>query len=209
MVFRKLLPREYSFFDIFEEHARVSVEASHELLALTNTGANIESKVKRIKELEHECDTITHRCVDALHRTFITPIDRNDIHRLITRMDDVVDFVDAAADRMLLYGITEMTPELKSFADVIVRAMEAMQTAVKGLRNMKESRAVLDACVAINRYENDADTILRTALAKLFREEKDAIKVIKLQEIYSHLENASDRCEDVANTVEGIIIEHA
>src|SRR5688572_33076347 len=104
MVFRKLLPREYSFFDIFEEHARVSVEAGHELLALTNTGVNIESKVKRIKELEHECDTITHRCVDNLHRTFITPIDRNDIHRLITRMDDVVDFVDAAADRIQLYG---------------------------------------------------------------------------------------------------------
>jgi uncharacterized protein len=206
---RKLLPREYGFFEIFEEHSRVMVEASQELLSLVSTGVNIETKVKRIKELEHECDTITHRCVDALHRTFITPIDRNDIHRLIGRMDDVVDFIDAAADRIHLYQITEMTPELKSFADILVRSCEALQTAVKGLRNMKASQTVLDACVNVNRYENDADTTLRSALAKLFREEKDPIKIIKLQEIYAHLENASDRCEDVANTVEGIILEHA
>jgi hypothetical protein len=208
-MFGRFLPKETSFFDFFEQHAALSVEGCKELLSLTLTGANITSKAKRIKEIEHETDVITHRCVEALHKTFITPIERDDIYRLITRMDDITDFVEAASERFVLYEIKEMTPEVKDLADILVRAAEQVVLAVHGLRNMKNAKPVLQACVDINRLENDADTILRRAIARLFREERDPITVIKWKEIYEDLETATDRCEDVANIIEGVVLEHA
>ena len=208
-MFGRFLPRETSFFDFFEQHAALTVEGCKEFLSLTSTGANIAAKVKRIKEIEHETDVITHRCVEALHKTFITPIERDDIYRLITRMDDIMDIVDAASERISLYEIVEMTPEMKDMADILVRACEEILTAVKGLRDMKNAQPILRACVDINRLENEGDSMLRNALARLFREEKDAIKIIKLKEIYEGLETATDRCEDVANIIEGVVLEHA
>ncbi len=208
-MFGRFLPKETSFFDFFEQHAALSVEGCKELLSLTLTGANITAKAKRIKEIEHETDVITHRCVEALHKTFITPIERDDIYRLITRMDDITDFVEAASERFVLYEIKEMTPEVKDLADILVRAAEQVVVAVHGLRNMKNAKPVLQACVDINRLENDADTILRRAIARLFREERDPITVIKWKEIYEDLETATDRCEDVANIIEGVVLEHA
>jgi predicted phosphate transport protein (TIGR00153 family) len=208
-MFGRLLPRETSFFDFFEAHAAKSVEGCREFLSLTATGANISAKAKRIKEIEHETDVITHRCVEALHKTFITPIERDDIYRLITRMDDVIDFIEAASDRIALYGLTEMTPEVKDLADVLLRALEQITEAVKGLRNMKNAQPVLRACVDINRLENEGDAILRNALARLFREETNAVLVIKWKEIYEGLEMATDCCEDVANIIEGVVLEHA
>ena len=208
-MFGRLLPRETSFFDFFDQHAALTLVGTREFLSLVSTGANMIAKASRIKEIEHETDVITHRCVEALHRTFITPIERDDIHRLITRMDDVMDFVEAAAERMVLYEIKDLTVEVRDLADVLVRSMEEVQKAVRGLRDLKHSKEIVKACIDVNRLENEADAILRNAVARLFKEEKDPITVIKWKEVYENLEAATDRCEDVANIIEGVILEHS
>ena len=177
---------------------------------MVTTGANIPAKCRRISDIEHETDTITHRCVEALHKTFITPIDRDSIHRLITRMDDVMDYVEAAAERIELYELTvddERRARPRRRAAPLARCRSSM--AMRGLRTLKDPQATLKLCIDINRLENEADAILRRSVARLFKEEKDPIIVIKWKEIYENLENASDRCEDVANIIEGVILEHA
>ena len=208
-MFGRLLPRETSFFDYFEEHAALTIEGTKEFLSMVSTAANIPAKCRRISDIEHETDTITHRCVEALHKTFITPIDRDQIHRLITRMDDVMDYVEAAAERIELYEITTMTNDVRDLADVLHRSAQQVEGAVRGLRDLKDTHATLKLCIDINRLENEADAILRRSVARLFKEEKDPIVVIKWKEIYENLESASDRCEDVANIIEGVILEHA
>ncbi len=207
-MFGRLLPRETSFFDFFEQHAKLTLEGAKAFRELVEPGSNIVASAKRIKEIEHEADTVTHRCVDALHRTFITPIARDDVHRLISRLDDVLDFVEAAAERISLYEVTEMTPEVRELAQVLVKATEKMGVALAGLRDLKHAAPLVQACVDVNRLENEGDAILRIAVARLFREEKNAITVIKWKEIYENLESATDRCEDVANIVEGIVLEN-
>jgi predicted phosphate transport protein (TIGR00153 family) len=208
-VFGRFIPRETSFFDFFEQHAGLTIEGTKELLSLVTTGANIATKCRRISDIEHETDTITHRCVEALHKTFITPIDRESIHRLITRMDDIMDYVEAAAERIELYELTTMTADSRDLADVLHRSALQVEAAVRGLRTLKDPQGTLKLCIDINRLENECDAILRRSVAKLFKEEKDPILVIKWKEIYENLENASDRCEDVANIIEGVILEHA
>jgi predicted phosphate transport protein (TIGR00153 family) len=207
-MFGRFLPKETSFFDFFEQHATLTVEGAKEFLSLVTTGANIDTKARRIHDIEHETDVITHRCVETLHKTFITPIDRDNIHRLITRMDDIMDFVEAAAERVALYEITVMTPEVRDLADVLLRATQQVELAMKGLRDLKHPQNILKLCIDINRLENESDQILRRAVARLFKEEKDPIVIIKWKEIYENLENAADRCEDVANIIEGVILEH-
>ena len=207
-MFGRLLPRETSFFDFFEEHAALTIEGTKEFLSMVSTAANIPAKCRRISDIEHETDTITHRCVEALHKTFITPIDRDQIHRLITRMDDVMDFVEAAAERIELYEITTMTNDVRDLADVLHRSAQQVEGAVRGLRDLKDTHATLKLCIDISRLENEADASLRRSVARLFKEEKDPIVVIKWKEIYENLEDASDRCEDVANIIEGVILEH-
>ena len=173
------------------------------------TGANIEAKCRRVSDIEHETDVITHRCVEALHKTFITPIDRDSIHRLITKMDDIMDYVEAASERIVMYELTAMTNDVRDLADVLHRSTIDVEKAVRCLRNFKDPQQILKLCIDINRLENEADAILRRSVARLFKEEKDTIMVIKWKEIYENLENASDRCEDVANIIEGVILEHA
>jgi hypothetical protein len=208
-MFGRFLPRETSFFDFFEQHAGLTIEGTKEFLSMVTTGANIAAKCRRISDIEHETDTITHRCVEALHKTFITPIDRDSIHRLITRMDDIMDYVEAAAERIELYELTTMTSDCRDLADALHRASQQVEQAVRGLRTLKEPQATLKLCIDINRLENETDAILRRSVARLFKEEKDPILVIKWKEIYENLENAADRCEDVANIIEGVILEHA
>jgi uncharacterized protein len=208
-MFGRLLPRETSFFDFFEQHAAKTVEGTKEFLSMVTTGANIESKCRRIVDIEHETDVITHRCVEALHKTFITPIDRDQIHRLITRMDDIMDYVEAAAERIELYELSVMTNDVRDLADVLHRSTVEVEKAVHGLRDLKNPQATLKLCIDINRLEGEADAILRRSVARLFKEEKDPIYVIKWKEIYESLENATDRCEDVANVIEGVILEHS
>jgi predicted phosphate transport protein (TIGR00153 family) len=208
-MFGRFLPRETSFFDFFEEHAALTIEGTKEFLSMVTTGANIPAKCRRISDIEHETDTITHRCVEALHKTFITPIDRDEIHRLITRMDDIMDYVEAAAERIELYELTTMTSDCRDLADALHRAAQQVEGAVRGLRTLKEPQATLKLCIDINRLENETDAILRRSVARLFKEEKDPILVIKWKEIYENLESAADRCEDVANIIEGVILEHS
>jgi predicted phosphate transport protein (TIGR00153 family) len=208
-MFGKLLPRKTSFFDFFEQHAALGAEGVKEFVALTKPGADIAAQARRIKELEHETDVVTHRCVEALHRTFITPIARDDIYQLITRMDDVIDNVEATAERIVLYELTEMRPEVSEMGDVLMRCAEQIQLAVKSLRNLKNADFILQTCIAINQLENEGDTLLRKALARLFREEKDPMMVIKWKEVFEYLESATDRCEDVAQILEGVVLEHA
>jgi hypothetical protein len=207
-MWRRLLPRETSFFDYFEKHAALVIRGARALLELVADSVDPTAKAKEIKEIEHEADVVTHACVEALHKTFITPIERDAIHHLITRMDDIMDYIEAAADRIALYQLRQMTPEAKALADVLVRAGEAVAQAVRGLGDMKNRKEVLDRCIDINRLENEGDTILRNAVAKLFREATDPIMVIKWKEVYEDLENATDRCEDVANIIEGVVLDH-
>lgn len=208
-MFGRFLPRETSFFDFFEQHAALTIEGTKEFLSMVTTGANIAAKCRRISDIEHETDTITHRCVESLHKTFITPIDRDSIHRLITRMDDIMDFVEAAAERIELYELTSMTSDVRDLADVLHRATVQVEQATRGLRALKDPQQTLKLCIDINRLENEADAILRRSVARLFKDEKDPITVIKWKEVYENLEDASDRCEDVANIIEGVILEHA
>lgn len=208
-MFGRFLPRETSFFDFFEQHAGLTIEGTKEFLSMVTTGANISAKCRRISDIEHETDTITHRCVEALHKTFITPIDRDQIHRLITRMDDIMDYVEAAAERIELYELHTMTSDVRDLADALHRAAQQVEGAVRGLRTLKEPQATLKLCIDINRLENETDAILRRSVARLFKDEKDPILVIKWKEVYENLESAADRCEDVANIIEGVILEHS
>lgn len=208
-MFGRLLPRETSFFDFFDRHAAITVAGTQEFVSLVATGANVVAKTKRIKELEHEADVVTHHCVEALHKTFITPIDRNYIHRLISRMDDVIDLTDAAADRIHLYELEKMWQGVQDLADVLLRATQTLEGAVHGLRDMRHPEAIRQKCIDVNRLENEADAVLRHALANLFKKETDPVKIIQWKEIYEILEAATDRCEDVANVIEGVTLEHA
>jgi len=205
----RLLPHDASFFALFEQQGKKTVEGCRAFLAMVEEANNLERRAERVKQIEHECDDITHAVVEQLHKTFITPIDRNDIYRLITKMDDIMDYVEAAADRVALYEIPAMTKEVGDLARCLVSSAEHVLGAVTSIRDLKRPNGILEHCIEINRLENVADNILRGALARLFREEKDPIAVIKWKEIYETLESATDRCEDVANIIEGVVLENS
>lgn len=200
--------RDTPFFELFERHAGRLIAAAKEFVALAEHGDNFEGRARHIKEIEHEADSITHQCVESLYRRQSkTPFARDEVYRLITRMDDIADAVEAAAERFVLYDITTTTPECRDLARVLLRAVEEIAAAIEGLRYVRGDRKVLDRCIEINRLENEGDAILRAAIAKLFRSERDPIVLIKWKEIYELLESATDRCEDVANIIESVILQ--
>jgi predicted phosphate transport protein (TIGR00153 family) len=205
----RLLPHDASFFAHFEHQGKKTVEGCRAFLDMVENPTGLEARADRVKQIEHECDEITHAVVESLHKTFITPIDRNDIYTLITKMDDIMDFVEAAADRLALYEIPKMTKEVGDLARCLVSSAEHVLGAVSSIRDLGKPNGILQHCIEINRLENVADGILRSALARLFREEKDPIAVIKWKEIYETLESATDRCEDVANIIEGVVLENS
>lgn len=207
-MFRQLLPKEVCFFDYFEQLATLTLRACEEFRALTDGSKEGMDQVTRIKEVEHEADEVTHRCIEALNKTFITPFDRTDIHLLIKRLDDIVDAVDASTSRLVLYELTEIRPEACRLAEVLVKASQEVQGALIHMRNMKNTRAIYEHLIAIHQLENEGDAILKEALARLFKEEEDRpVLVIKWKEIFERLERATDRCEGVANMIEKIVIE--
>jgi predicted phosphate transport protein (TIGR00153 family) len=208
-MFGFLKPREGRFFDLFQESSTLAVQASEEFVKMLDDLSHSESRSKAIKDIEHKADDVTHETIELLHKVFITPLDREDIHQLIKHLDDIVDFIDAAAQRVFLYGITKITPEAKSLAKVCVLSAEHVRSAVKGLANIQHPDDIMKECVEINRLENEADQLLRIGVAKLFREETDTKELIKLKEVYELLETVTDRCEDVANIIEGIVLEYA
>jgi predicted phosphate transport protein (TIGR00153 family) len=205
----RLLPHDASFFEHFDQQGRKTVEGCRAFLEMVESGRDLEAQAERVKQIEHECDEITHAVVAGLHKTFITPIDRNDIYTLITRMDDIMDLVEAAADRLALYEVHHMTAEVGDLARCLVSSAEHVLGAVSSIRDLKRPNGILQHCIEINRLENVADNVLRGALARLFREEKDPIAIIKWKEIYETLEMATDRCEDVANIIEGVVLENS
>lgn len=208
MPFGNLLPKEYSFFDFFDHHAEHCVNAAKLLKQQIADVSQAEPLAKAIKDLEHKGDEITHQCVETLHRTFITPIDRDEIHQLISRLDDILDFVNAVAQRIVLYEIHEVPEVSKELADTLLRATEQVKKAVLGLRSLKYPMDLMKTCVEINRLENEADAALRRGIAKLFKEAPNPVEIIKWKELYELLEEATDRCEDVANLIEGVVLEH-
>jgi predicted phosphate transport protein (TIGR00153 family) len=205
----KLMPRSDEFFDDFDAQADATVRGAKLLLALFQDFTDIERKVAAIKEVEHQGDSIAHRAFERLHRQFITPFDRAEIHRLLGRIDDVLDLTDATAERLLLYEVGLVPQAAKDLAKVLVPCCEKMQEAVKLMRTIKHPEQILAACRDIKRMESEADALGRSAIAALFKSGADALSILKWKEIYDLLETATDRCEDVANVIEGVVLEHA
>ena len=203
------LPTEHKFFDLFEESAKNIIKASQSLKEMLDTWQFIDSRVAEITELEHEGDSITHQIISLLHRTFVTPFDREDIALLAHTMDDIIDFVHATADSMFIYKITSPTQRAKELADIIVQGAIETEKAVRGLRRKSEFKQILERCVEINRLENMADRVYRAAIGELFENTSDIAQIIKWREIYEHMESATDRCEDVADVLEGVALKNA
>jgi uncharacterized protein len=215
MLFGKLMPREGNFFEMFNQHADRIVEAAH---AFSNLVANYsdvnlrEQYNQAVDNAERAADRITHDVSKALHKTFITPIDREQIHSLINNMDDVADLIQDSAETMALYDVRHMTDEIKRLTELSVRCCERLKDAIYMLEKIadpKVAEAALKACEEIDRLESDADRVMRSAMSKLFREEPDVREVIKLKAIYELLETITDKCEDVANLIEGVVLENS
>ncbi len=203
----RLLPRNEKFFDLFEEQATHIVSASRVLEELALDYANAPAKVQRIRDLEHAGDTLTHEMVRRLNTTFITPIDREDVYALASRLDDVLDLIDAVADRLVLYKIKVPTEGCVAMAKIIVKTAEETDRAVRCLRTL--APGYQKHSIEVNRLENEADRLLRDELAALFEGRTDAIEIIKWKELYETMEAVTDRCEDVLNVIEGIILKMA
>jgi predicted phosphate transport protein (TIGR00153 family) len=204
----RLFPKEIDFFEIFEKAASNLTKASSLLVSLMENFDNLEEKAKEIYEVEQDGDMITHDIMKKLNRTFITPIDREDIHALASSMDDILDLIWGGVDRLVVFKITEPTKEALAIAKDLHRTTEVVEKTIKELRGKNYSH-VQEHCIEINRLENKIDRIFRDALGRMFDDMKDPLLIIKWKEIYEHLENASDRCEDVANVLEGIVLKNA
>ncbi len=205
----QLFPRDEKFFEMFERASKNLYEGGKAFQDLLEKYINIEHKVKAIKDIEHEGDIITHEIFDKLNRTFITPIDREDIHQITSEVDDVLDFILATADRFALYKVANPTPQAIKLAEILISAIEIMGKAINSLRDPKHTRRTLDYCVELNRLENEGDLVHKSAIAELFSDGKDAVEILKWRDIYNHLEGAIDKCEDVADTIEGIVVKNA
>lgn len=203
----RLVPRETKFFDMFAEMASNLVEGATTLRGLLQDYKNVPETVQRIKDIEHKGDDMTHAVVVKLNQTFITPFDREDIHALASALDDVLDFINSAADRLLMYKVDTAPQSAAKLADVIVRQSQELSKAVQLLE--KNHQKVLDHCVEVNRLENEADAISRDAIGKLFQEEKNPIQLIKIKELIEVLETATDKAEDAANVMETVILKSA
>jgi uncharacterized protein len=203
------LTRDKLFWTAFNDHSQRTVEAAHVLVEMLQHLDRRVALAAKIKELEHRGDQITRDCVQALHQTWITPLDREEIHALITKLDDVLDFLEAASERIALYEIREVRPEAIELAKLITCACTDIQKAVSMLTNLNDAKPLLELCVSINKHEHDADEIYRRALARLFNNDNHPLEVMKWRDILDALETATDRAEDVANIIEGIVLEHA
>ena len=208
-MFGRLMPREGKFFDFFNAHAERIVEGARSLVAMMTTQSDLEGHAQRIDASERAADKITHEAVTLLHKTFITPFDRDQIHHLITRMDDILDLIQDVAESVVLYDLRRITPEAVQLAEISQMCCERVKTAVALLTNFRQADAIMKCCEEIDRLESDADRVMRGALGKLFRDENDLKQVMKLRVIYDLLESITDRCEDVANIIEGIVLENS
>ena len=203
----RLVPRETKFFDMFAEMTSNLMDGANVLKGLFHNYSYGPVAVQKIKDIEHKGDDMTHAVVIKLNQTFITPFDREDIHQLASALDDVLDFINSAADRLLMYKIDYAPNAALKLADVILRQSDELSKAVNLLE--KNQQKVLEHCVEVNRLENEADTITRDAIGRLFQEEKDPIQLIKIKELLEVLETATDKAEDAANVLETVILKSA
>lgn len=215
MFFGKLMPREGNFFELFNEHGNRIAEGARAFMALVTHYADVSLREKYAADVdsaERSADRITAEVNRLLHKTFITPIDREQIHGLINAMDDVLDLLQDATETMSLYDVRQMTEEVRRLAEISVRCCDRVQYAVTLLPRLSDpsvAEAAIKTCEEIDRLESDADRVMRSAMSKLFREEPDVRELIKLKAIYELLESISDRCEDVANLIEGVVLENS
>jgi predicted phosphate transport protein (TIGR00153 family) len=205
----RLIPREEKFYDLFEELINKIEEGGNLFLDMVEEYEYPLPKITKLKELEHEADVITHRTYEKMHKSFLTPLDREDIYALVNKMDSILDMIEASAARMNLYKVKKPTKVIIDQAKILNEAIRKVKFVVHAMRDMKNSKMILDACVEINTLENEGDIVLRTAMVDLFEHEKDAIELIKWKEIFERIEEALDVCEDVSNIVEGIVLKHA
>ncbi len=203
---QQFFPREEGFFDLFARQAANINAGANALLKMLTHYTGVPEQVQIVKAFEHEGDEITHSIFTKLNQTFITPFDREDIHELCSQLDDVIDLVDAAASRFVLYRVDAIRPGTVDLVKVLVAATAEVEAAVRAI---EIPDSALKHCIEINRYENDSDRLCRTLIAQLFDEEKDSVQIIKWKEIFEVIETAVDKCEDVANVIEGVILKSA
>jgi predicted phosphate transport protein (TIGR00153 family) len=204
-----LIPRDTRFFEVFEKIAQNLLECATEFHKLLQNYENAASKVEAIKDFEHRGDSMTHEVIEVLNRTFVTPLDREDIYKLAESLDNVVDQIDEAASRLIIFDIAKPTPYAVELADLIRRCCEQIHKAMPYLRHPKELPALQDNLLQIHTLENRADAIKKDALTQLFKNPDNVIDLLKWREIYEHLEAATDRCEDVADVLQGLLVKNA
>jgi predicted phosphate transport protein (TIGR00153 family) len=204
-----LIPKEKKFFALFEQGTQNAVKIAQQLKDMVSIWENVKERVGVINDLEHQGDAITHQIFDQLHRSIITPFDREDIALLAHSLDDVADFIHAAADAMLLYKVECPTNRAKELADLVVQAVAEVEKAVSEMHDRVGRKQLLKRCVEINRLENLGDIVYRSAMAELFDDSANYATLIKWREIYNHMESVIDRCEDIANILEGVAIKYA
>ena len=202
----RIIPRDEAFFAMFEKAAQNAMDGAEILKELLDTFDEIKEKARRIEEIEHKGDTITHEIIKRLNTTFITPIDREDILTLTSSIDDIIDLIHGAANRITLYKLTESTPQAKELGFLILKSTRELHRGVTRLSTKMDE--VFEFCVEVNSLENEADRVCRDAIAQLFDQEKDPIYILKWKEIYETLETATDRCEDAANVLEGVALKN-
>jgi predicted phosphate transport protein (TIGR00153 family) len=203
-----LIPHDKIYFDLFEKQAGVMKEAAWQLVALTEDFTNVKEKRHEIEKLEHKGDQITHDIYKQLNTSFITPIDPEEISSLASALDEVLDYIDGATEKMYYYNIGATDAHMIELAKIIHMSTTELESAVKGIRSIKDPRYIEERCIEVNRLENLADDVLAHAVTELFKTD-DAITIIKLKDIYEHLETATDYCEDVANVLSDIAIRHS
>ena len=204
----RIIPHDEKFYDYFEKCAQQVVRGAVRLDELLRNFTDVQIKTQEIKDIEHEGDIITHDTIESLNRTFITPLDREDIHDLITSLDDVLDYIEACSERLFLFKIDKTTEEAILISGVLLKTTRVLEQGVRQLRRLKQADAIIKHCAEINRLENEGDYLNRAAVAKLFEPNNNPLEVIKWKEIYETMENAIDRCEDVANVLEGIALKN-
>ena len=203
-----LLPKDAIFFDLFERQAGLLKEAASQLVALTEDFTNVKEKRQEIEKLEHKGDQVTHDIYEQLNRTFIAPLESDEISRLASTLDEVLDYIDGSAEKMFYYSIESTDSHMIELAKLIHMSTSEIESAVKSIRSLKDPRYIEERCIEVNRLENLADDVLAHAITDLFKT-TDAIRIIKLKDIYEHLEIATDNCEDVANVLSDIAIRHS
>ncbi|MDQ1371913.1 MAG: hypothetical protein QG582_828 [Candidatus Thermoplasmatota archaeon] len=203
-----IIPQEKHFFAMLDQQADVVLEGAVALLDMTKDFTNVAQKRDKIKEIEHRGDDLVHTIAEELNKTFVTPIDHDDMSKLTSRLDDVLDYVEAAAHRMWAYQVKTVPPEMVRLAECVLSSTIEVNHAVKDLKNFKRKNEILQHCIEINRWENVGDDITHEAVANLFKG-TDVVELIKLKEIYEHLEMATDKCEDVADVIKDIFIKNS